>query len=130
MARVVEIVPGESDVIGKLAAFSRLLPDNVLVSNMRWSDSGVDLQLQSENAGINLPVLLKPLNFWKVANLQQRQMWNSDVTSINLRLVPNTEENAALENKRKSGGSSRRRSTASGSRTNRPGGNTSRRTGR
>ena len=108
MARVVEISAGESDVVGKLAALSRLLPENVLVSNLRWSDSGVDLQLQSENAGINLPMLLKPLNFWKVGNLQQRQMWNSDVTSINLRLVPNTDENAALENKRK-GGSARRK---------------------
>ena len=130
MARVVEIVPGESDVIGKLAAFSRLLPENVLVSNMRWSDSGVDLQLQSENAGINLPVLLKPLTFWKVGNLQQRQMWNSDVTSINLRLVPNTDAGASLENKRKSGGSSRRRSTASGSGGNRTGGGMPRRGGR
>ena len=130
MARVVEIVAGESDVIGKLAAFSRLLPDNVLVSNMRWSDSGVDLQLQSENAGINLPVLLKPLTFWKVANLQQRQMWNSDVTSINLRLVPNTDENETLENKRKSGGSSRRRSSGSGGTNNRRPGGAPGRTGR
>ena len=130
MARVVEIVPGESDVIGKLAAFSRLLPENVLVSSMRWSDSGVDLQLQSENAGINLPVLLKPLTFWKVGNLQQRQMWNSDVTSINLRLVPNTDTGAALENKRKSGGSSRNRSSGTRSTNTRSGGNTQRRTGR
>lgn len=117
MARVVEISAGESDVIGKLAAFSRLLPENVLVSNMRWSDSGVDLQLQSENANINLPELLKPLNFWKIGNLQQRQMWGSDVTSINLRLVPNTD--TVDKGKKKSGTSSRRKQFNSGRRTGR-----------
>jgi len=117
MARVVEISAGESDVIGKLAAFSRLLPENVLVSNMRWSDSGVDLQLQSENANINLPELLKPLNFWKIGNLQQRQMWGSDVTSINLRLVPNTD--TVDKGKKKSGTSFRRKQFNSGRRTGR-----------
>ena len=115
MARVVEINAGESDIIGKLAAFSRLLPENVLVSSLRWSDSGVDLQLQSENANINLPELLKPLNFWKIGNLQQRQMWGSDVTSINLRLIPNTDDDA--KDKKKGGISSRRMN--SGRRTRR-----------
>lgn len=99
MQRVVEISAGESDVIGKLAAFSRILPENVLVSNMRWNDAGVDLQLQSENANINLPELIKPLSFWKIGHLQQRQMWNSDVTSINLRLVPNTDNEKDLKKK-------------------------------
>ena len=99
MQRVVEIKAGESDVIGKLAALSRILPENVLVSNMRWNDSGVDLQLQSENANINLPELIKPLSFWKIGHLQQRQMWNSDVTSINLRLVPNIDKEKDLKKK-------------------------------
>ena len=113
MTRVVEITAGESDIIGKLAAFSRLLPENVLVSYIRWSDSGVDLQLQSENANINLPELLKPLNFWKIGNLQQRQMWGSDVTSINLRLVPNIENE---KDKKKSGSNSRRKQYNAGAR--------------
>lgn len=117
MTRVVEITAGESDIIGKLAAFSRLLPENVLVSYIRWSDSGVDLQLQSENANINLPELLKPLNFWKIGNLQQRQMWGSDVTSINLRLVPNVED---PKNDRKKGSrSSGRKEINSGRRSTR-----------
>ena len=118
MARVVEISAGESDVLGKLAAFSGLLPENVLVSSMRWSDSGVDLQLQSENANINLPELLKPLNFWKIGNLQQRQMWGSDVTSINLRLVPNTEDDKDKDKKKGSTGM-RRRQYNSGRRSGR-----------
>ena len=66
---------------------------------MRWNDAGVDLQLQSENANINLPELIKPLSFWKIGHLQQRQMWNSDVTSINLRLVPNTDNEKDLKKK-------------------------------
>ena len=118
MARVVEISAGESDVLGKLAAFSGVLPENVLVSSMRWSDSGVDLQLQSENANINLPELLKPLNFWKIGNLQQRQMWGSDVTSINLRLVPNTENDKDKDKKKGSTGM-RRRQYNSGRRSGR-----------
>ena len=118
MARVVEISAGESDVLGKLAAFSGVLPENVLVSSMRWSDAGVDLQLQSENANINLPELLKPLNFWKIGNLQQRQMWGSDVTSINLRLVPNTEDDKDKDKKKGSTGM-RRRQYNSGRRSGR-----------
>jgi hypothetical protein len=113
MERVVGINAGESDIIGKLAAFSRLLPENVLVSSMRWNDSGVDLQLQSENANINLPELLKPLNFWKIGNLQQRQMCGSDVTSITLRLVPNTDDG---KDKKKNSGTQRRRQYNSGRR--------------
>ena len=118
MARVVEITAGESDIIGKLATFSKLLPENVLVSSMRWSDSGVDLQLQSENANINLPELLKPLTFWKIGNLQQRQMWGSDVTSINLRLVPNVDDGKDKD-KKKGGTTTRRRQYNSGRRSGR-----------
>jgi hypothetical protein len=119
MARVVEITAGESDVLGKLATFSKLLPDNVLVSSMRWSDSGVDFQLQSENANINLPELLKPLSFWKIGNLQQRQMWGSDVTSINLRLVPNVDDGKEKDKKKGGSSNSRRRQFNSGRRSGR-----------
>ncbi len=90
IARIIGLRAGEPDILGKLAAFSKVLPDNILVSRLRWSDSGIDLMMQSENTTVNFPVALRSLHYWKVAQLRQRQRWNSDITTITLRLVPNT----------------------------------------
>jgi len=100
MSRIVSLQAGEEDFLVKLAAFSRILPDNVQLVNLRTGDGAWDLMLQSENNTLNLPALINPLGYWKIAQLQQRQMWNSDVTTINLRLVPNEPEEKAEASKR------------------------------
>ena len=88
LARVLNQKPGDNNIVERIADLSRLLPSNVMVQNLRWSDSSVDLTLRSEAENLNLPQLLKPLTYWKVAQLQERRR-NNDVTrTISLKLVP------------------------------------------
>ncbi|MBO4633370.1 MAG: hypothetical protein J5858_15745 [Lentisphaeria bacterium] len=87
-ARVLNQKPGENELIGRLADLSRILPDNVMVQMLRWSDSSVDLTLRSEAENLNLPQLLKPLTYWKIAQLQERRRNNEVTRNITLKLVP------------------------------------------
>lgn len=92
LSRVVNQSAGEYDVIGKLAEFSSVLPNNVMVMNLRWTDSSVDLTMRSEAESLNVPEMLRPLKFWKMEQIQQRRR-NNDVTSmIMLKLVPAEEK--------------------------------------
>ncbi len=79
---------GEGDIIGQLAALSKLLPQDVMVSDLRWSESGIDLVLQSESDNLDLPRILKPLSRWKVADIQQRQGRFSSTTTVSAKLIP------------------------------------------
>ena len=81
---------GEPDVIEKLAVLTELLPSNAMVSSLRWSESSVDLMIQSEAENLDLPALLRRVPYWKVGQLQQRRMGDT-VTMITLKLVPNEE---------------------------------------
>ena len=92
LARVLNQKPGENNLIARLADLSALLPENVMVQSLRWTDNAVDLTLRSEAENLNLPQLLKPLTYWKIAQLQERRR-NNDVTrSITLKLVPAGEQ--------------------------------------
>ena len=88
LTRVLNQKPGDNNLVARIADLSRLLPGNVMVPSLRWSDRAVDLTLRSEAENLNLPQLLKPLTYWKVGQLQERRR-NNDVTrNINLKLVP------------------------------------------
>lgn len=88
IAKVLNSNFGEGDVIEQLAAFSKLLPQDVMVTDFRWSESGIDLVLQSESENLDLPGVLKPLSRWKVADLQQRQGRMSATTTVTAKLIP------------------------------------------
>ena len=88
MERVIASAAGDPDVVAKLAMLSNALPGNVLVSYIRWSDSGIDMTLQSEDTKIDLPGIINPLGLWKIGQLQQRQTGDSAVATISLKLVP------------------------------------------
>ena len=90
LARVVNLKAGEPEVIEKLAMLTELLPSNAMVSSLRWSESSVDLMIQSEAENLDLPSLLRRVPYWKVGQLQQRRMGDT-VTMITLKLVPNEE---------------------------------------
>lgn len=90
LSRVVNLKAGEPDVIEKLAVLTELLPSNAMVSSLRWSESSVDLMIQSEAENLDLPALLRRVPYWKVGQLQQRRMGDT-VTMITLKLVPNEE---------------------------------------
>lgn len=87
LTRVINQAPGERDVIGKLARFSEVLPNNVMVQNLRWTDSSVDLTLRSEAESLNVPEMLRPLKFWKLEQIQQRRRNNDTTSTIMLKLV-------------------------------------------
>ena len=94
MERVLASVSGDPDVVAKLALLSNALPGNVLVSYIRWNDSGIDMTIQSEDAKLDLPRIINPLGFWKIGQLQQRQTGDSAVATISLKLIPINREAA------------------------------------
>ena len=76
-----------------MADLSRILPQNVMVQNLRWSDSSLDMTLRSDAENLSLPNIIRPLNYWKIAQLQQRRRPNETSSTITIKLVPaeNTE---------------------------------------
>ena len=87
LIRAVGLAAGEPEVLAKLAALTSVLPANVMVSSLRWSETSLDLMLQSEAENLDLPALLRRLPYWKVGQLQQRRMGDT-VSMITLKLVP------------------------------------------
>lgn len=90
--RLVNLRAGEHDVVGKIADITNLLPNNILVSSLRWSDSGVDIVMFSEAEEVSVSELVRRgLPYWKISNIQQRNFGGAS-TMINLRLVNVTGE--------------------------------------
>ena len=81
-----------------MADISRLLPQDVMISDFRWGETGIDLVLQSESENLDLPGILKPLAQWKVAEIHQRQGRQSATTTVTAKLVP-VDRNAAKKSK-------------------------------
>jgi len=88
MAKILAQPQGEHDVLGTFALISKLLPRTVMVSSLRWSDSGIDLVMQSEEGNLDVQSILRPLTAWKIGQLQQRQFGDSAVTTVTVKLVP------------------------------------------
>ena len=88
MSRVVDMNVGKFDAVLELGLLSEILPANVMVSSLRWSDSDIDMVLQCENDKLDVPALIQPLRRWRVAQLQQRQGGDSAVATMNLKLSP------------------------------------------
>ena len=88
MAKILAQPQGEHDVLGTFARISGILPRTVMVSSLRWSDSGIDLVMQSEEGNLDVQAILRPLTAWKIGQLQQRQFGDSAVTTITVKLVP------------------------------------------
>ena len=88
LTRVLNQKPEENRIVERIADLSGLLPGNVMVQSLRWSDNSVDLTLRSEAEDLNWHQLLKPLTYWKVAQLQERRRGNDVTRNITLKLVP------------------------------------------
>jgi hypothetical protein len=86
--RILNLKAGESELPGKLADISSVLPENALVTSLRWSESGVDLQIQTVADQNKISTAVRQLPYWKVGQLQQRRWGNSTSTMITLKLVP------------------------------------------
>ena len=78
----------DREVLRDLAAISKLLPTNVMLSDFRWNESEIALTLQSENENLDLSEVFSPLRRWKVSDVQHRNARQSAITVINAKLVP------------------------------------------
>lgn len=85
LQRILALKPGISDLPGCFAELSEVIPPNVMVSSLRFSETTVDLVLQTEAENVNLPQVLKRLSYWKIAQLNQRNL-NGTVNMITLKL--------------------------------------------
>ena len=88
MVRVVGTSVGEAEVLGELALISEILPSDVMVSSIRWSDMDIDMVLQCENDRLDMAALIQPLRRWKIVQLQLRQNGDSAVATITVKLAP------------------------------------------
>lgn len=88
MNRLLNLKTGESDLQGKFADLSSVLPSNILVTSLRWNESGVELQMQTSAAQSNVSEAVRKLPYWKIGQLQQRRWGNSTSTMITLKLIP------------------------------------------
>ena len=86
--RILNLKAGENELPGKLADLSSVLPDNALVTNLRWSENSVDLQIQTVADQNKISAAVRQLPYWKVGQLQQRRWGNSTSTMITLKLIP------------------------------------------
>ncbi len=77
-----------NDIIGQFYSLSKLLPQDVMLTDLRWSESGIDIVLQSESENLDLPGVLRPLSNWKVTDINQRQGRFSATTTVTAKLVP------------------------------------------
>lgn len=87
MTRLLETESGEADAVAEFALFSETLPQNVLVSSIRWNKSDIDVTVQCEDSNFDFDQLFKPLKYWKVSQ-QGRQNQDSAVATITLKLTP------------------------------------------
>ena len=87
MAKVLGSV-GEREVISDLAAISKLLPDEAMLSDFRWNENEIGLTIRSEKENLDLSVIFAPLRRWKVSDVQHRNSRMSAITVINAKLIP------------------------------------------
>ena len=92
LVRLLNLRAGETDLPGKLADISKVIPQNVLVTSMRWTENGVELQMQTTEEQPNISGAIRTLPYWKISQLQQRRWGNSDSSMITLKLVPAEEK--------------------------------------
>ncbi len=87
MSRLVESRVGEPEAIAELAMFSATLPENVLVSSIRWGEKDIDVVVLCEDSNVDFDRVFRPLKYWKVSQ-QERQNPNQGVVTITLKLTP------------------------------------------
>ena len=92
LQRLLQQKAGTTQILEKLSSLSSVLPSNVMVQSLRWTDSAVDLTLRSEAENLNLPALFRNLPHWKISQMQERRRNNDAASTITLKLTPKTPE--------------------------------------
>ncbi len=88
IAKVLNSGTDNREVLRDLAAISKLLPPNVMLSDFRWNENEIALTMQSENENLDLSEVFAPLRGWKLSDVQHRNARQSAITVINAKLVP------------------------------------------
>ncbi|MPM27967.1 hypothetical protein SDC9_74484 [bioreactor metagenome] len=86
LTRLAELKIGDRDCMQYLGLISEKLPDDVLVSSLRWSEGSVDLVLQTESTEIDLVSFFNRLTGFKVASAMQRT-GNNGLTFATVKLT-------------------------------------------
>ena len=84
--RILNLNVGERNLPGKLADLSAVLPDNALVTSLRWGENSVDIQIQTAADQNKISTAIQKLPYWKIEQIQQRS-WGTS-TMITLKLTP------------------------------------------
>lgn len=85
MIRINELNIGDHELLFNLGRLSEALPRQALVTNMRWSESGVDLTIQTSQQNLDMAAALRRLTNFRVGTIQNRQM-NDAIMMISLKL--------------------------------------------
>lgn len=88
MAKVLDSGSNGREVLSDLAAISKLLPKEVMLSDFRWNENEITLTIQSEIENLDLSEIFAPLRRWKVSDVQHRNARQSSITVINAKLIP------------------------------------------
>lgn len=91
---------GEHKIVSKLYDLTSFLPNNVMLSSMRWSDSGLDLTMFSENNSSISEIFRTKFPYWKLANIQQRNFGGA-ATMITVKLTNTDLTNEPEEGRRR-----------------------------
>ena len=107
MAKALNAVSENRDVLEDLYAISKQLPPDVMVSDFRWSEGEITLTIQSENENLDLTTKFAPR--WRISDMQHRNARQSAITVINVKLVPADREDARQSKNGKGARGSRNR---------------------
>jgi len=83
----VDVDPGDPDFLAKLYDLSLALPEDALVTQLRFNSGNCDLTIQAQDRMVDLPRRLV-FPYWRIARLSQRIISN-DICSFAVSLVRN-----------------------------------------
>ncbi len=86
MARVNDLNIGDHEMLISLARLSQAMPAQALVTNMRWSENGVDLTIQTAQQNLDMVSTLRRVPMFKVSSFQNRQV-SDTIMMVTLKLV-------------------------------------------
>ena len=85
--RTAELKIGSRECLGYLGYLSEKLPDDVLVSNFRWNEGTIDMNLQTTSTEIDLVSFFNRLPGFNVLSASQRSNPGNNFTSANVKLA-------------------------------------------
>ncbi len=86
LQKVADLQLGSRECLGYLGYLSDKLPDNVLLSNYRWNEGSIDMNLQTTAQDLDLVSFFNRLPGFKVVSANQRTNPGNNLTNANIKL--------------------------------------------